>query len=128
MPMKILKGFQFHLSTALVCMIVAGGLMAVNFKTRAHYTAPLYATFGDPVPFLIGDECGWPFVFRTRCTGKWREFKQYVGESVEPVWETTNLTYDVGIAALIILSTAIALESFIHYRRTKNQKPETLKP
>ena len=45
--------FQFHLSTAVVLMFVAGGLMWANMTKSVVMLSRPAESFGWPVPFLI---------------------------------------------------------------------------
>jgi hypothetical protein len=61
------RGFQFHLSTAIVLMFVAGGLVWANVRSRELGTVVVSMGSQHVRTTLYGR--GWPWVFDEWCVG-----------------------------------------------------------
>jgi hypothetical protein len=96
---------QFHLSTAVIMMLLAGGLMWSNTRKRTLETFVLNLR-GHPVAHEYGR--GWPLAYH-----RW-EFEK--DESSQ-----TNLILDGVFCVGVLLAAGIAVEYFI--RRREPQKP-----
>ncbi|HYG77124.1 MAG TPA: hypothetical protein VEK08_19120 [Planctomycetota bacterium] len=103
------RWFQIHLSTAVVLMFVAGGLVCLNLEWNDVYLVPNYFGFG---PLTVWQERGWPFVYWERPS-----LKAACGVPDRFYWETL-------IANVLVVTTALVLtfrlsESLIRRRETR---------
>lgn len=105
--------WQLHLSTAVLLMLVAGGLLALNTK-QSH--CRLNAEWNAFVN-------GWPFVYRFELTDLAPENEL---ESIPYLWDyeaikTLNLILDVVIASVILVSVGSLCEWLIRRREANRQ-------
>lgn len=104
------KRFQLHLSTAIVLMFVAGGLIWANTQTRIIKFIFRNGTF----EFLA---YGWPCIaagkYSNKDTGILRGIK--FGDE-DGKLSHLNLFIDIGAALLILLTTWLVCEWLIRHR------------
>ena len=107
---KIRRWFQIHLSTAIVLMFVAGGLMWLNnvpemLKPIAMEISPngIYGATHEALPRV-----GWPLRIHDKplVTSEMDETSYNYIVSYESYWYLANLT----VAVLILISIALLLE------------------
>lgn len=116
------KRFQIHLSTAIVLMFAAGGLMWANLIPRIAtvvYRFELHGESGFVAP-VESKEYGWPFVHflsyendeHVFHLGDWEGFlaKSNLGT------RKAGLIYDIVIAFAILFSVWLACEWWIRRR------------
>ena len=118
--------FRFHLLTAVLMMVAAGGMLWVNFDKRDSYTLildvePMPA---DEKPAYEIFKQGWPLVWRERSDDGYvpRRRMKRAGTPfyVDPSFAVA-VTINILVAAGIILAAAFVSESLI--RRREGRKP-----
>jgi hypothetical protein len=129
--MFFLKGLQIHLSTALICMIVAGALLGMNVLVRPVYVPPeLKELMNDrpDIPDQLGNERGWPFGYYSEFTKEGAKFLTRPGTDIfdytTPFWRGSYLLLDVAISVAIVAMIAFAFEKRIRSVELKVQKPQ----
>ncbi|MGD0091050.1 MAG: hypothetical protein ABSE73_14120 [Planctomycetota bacterium] len=120
--------FQYHLSTAVVLMFVAGGIMALNWFRGSETGTYTYdvsgAVFGPAIGTL--PQHGWPFRF----TDSRVEYFDVIyevpvpGATMSLPVQTPCISYrwlvaDIAVALTILLATGIALEWRIRRRERR---------
>ena len=112
--------FQIHLSTAIVMMFVAGGLMWANFRMRSLRDDSIYLLGGDESDHSRYYVRGWPVVFLhtkvpTRSEGMFIGApKTYDGE-----WIVDGLIFDPLFAVFVTISVGLVSEFFIRRREAR---------
>lgn len=109
--------FQFHLSTAIILMFVAAGLLWLNLNPPGgeRWLPGFYVGLLEPGYWSVAR--GWPYT----C------WNMYGNERDSHVtWYYGHLTVDVVIAAGILVFVAVVCEWRIRRnQRTTNNKPRT---
>ena len=104
--------FQIHLSTAIVLMFVAGGLMGLNFATW-HGTKVYIMKDGVGTRFVVPTrEYGWPFLEHGEWN--WQGYGHHIENPLAPLWNELSA---LGVTAFAA--------SFMEYliRRREARKP-----
>ena len=122
--------FQIHLSTAIVLMFVASGLMWANFSVNnaellrkidkenqqrqsasKKYINPFY--HDQMIPFDFAQkECGWPI------TAYFCESQIII---LAPEWRLVGVMVDATVALVLLISIAVGSERLV--RRREARKP-----
>ena len=115
------KWFQIHLSTAIVLMFVAGGLIWANMETEScWYPTPLKHPDGSIDP-EYKDVVKSDFVCRTwGWPGLIRIIYEYQKRVVHTDWRTANAYVNILIWAFILFGSAFLMEFAIR-RSGKSQ-------
>jgi hypothetical protein len=96
------RWFQFHLSTAIVLMFAASGLVWVNvveYEFEPQIIRELFSDGHMPV-------CGWPFMY-------WRKYNFVSGKTTEWI----PLLGNIAVAALILAAVATVCEMLIRRKK-----------
>jgi len=104
--------WRIHLSTAIVQMFVAAGLLFANMTPRVEQRPHFLSLFEEQIPYLRG--YGWPWVFFEHVALEGRECGTV---------DTDTALRTFAVNALIICATAILFESWSSHR---SAKPEPL--
>ena len=114
--------FQYHLSTVVVLMFVAGGIMALNWFRQADE----YGVEGPGLDPLIvkSPGYGWPFRFTDFSVVYMIQRAPNSGGIVDIPIVTRRISYswlaaDIAVALAILLGTAMALEWPIRRRERR---------
>jgi len=143
-PEKKRRFFQFHLSTALVLMLIAAILFSIDF--RKHETsdtaAELEWTYGWPLvayqgvrDYVVSDEMETAFLYsgggqlRPLRPGKSSPPPRQpipiqvpkIRQEIIPTWNRTGFAIDLFVAIVVLLAVAVASEWLI--RRREGRKP-----
>ena len=104
---------RLHLSTCILLMFVAGGLVWANLQKRHH---PFIGR-----PDLIGNDCwGWPAPVRDEVyEGNFKAGSWTVAEAFR--WSKLNCVFDVAVGLTLLVAVAFSSEWFI--RRREVRKP-----
>ena len=121
------KRFQFHLSTAIVMMFVAGGLMWMNTSNRGLYEIVGGSAYGPTEIDSYAVSTGWPFIAVLRSGKAFEAEHTSEGYSIDrtPAGESpimidywiASLDTIFGLALLLIL--CLVCESIIFRREGK---------
>jgi hypothetical protein len=107
--------FQYHLSTALVLMLVVGGLMWANMGNQGTDWGRAEDLDTRDIPHYAKHEYGWPLEFYSRCAMYLRDSSDVVVQ-----WNKANLALDVLVAIALVYAVALLLEWRI---RRKERRP-----
>ncbi|HYG78437.1 MAG TPA: hypothetical protein VEK08_25775 [Planctomycetota bacterium] len=102
------RWFQLHLSTCVVLMFVAGGLLWANLVERKQIDSDnrVWAHLGWPIWFTSTFKGGWISIGKPE---RWYEF------------HSTWLVFDVLIGLALLFTVATAIESYL--RRREDRTP-----
>ncbi|MCY3018240.1 MAG: hypothetical protein NTW87_04305 [Planctomycetota bacterium] len=105
---------QFHLSTAIILMFVAGGLLWANMRPFDSY---IVANMLPVKPAELTLAYGFPF-----CYG--RDWVGWVKDDGSHIWDWRygNLVLDILVALAILLATAILCEWLTRRRANPKSK------
>ena len=109
---------QLHLSTCIVLMFVAGGLVWANFQAREN--APTLRHPLGHASFLPYPEYGWP----TTCCNDPLAFEDPRAQVFvsRPNWSPWNLAINLATALAILAAVAFACEWLIRRRAQQRAK------
>jgi hypothetical protein len=104
--------FQFHLSTAIVMMLVAGALLGLNLRRWPHEEEGL-----SRIAYIEADmfDSGWPFVAYEHCDFKGK-LLGVMGGDVWDEWQYAGLMGDALLALAIIVAAGVLCEWLIRRR------------
>ena len=96
--------WQIHLSTAIVLMFVAGGLIWINVQA-----------INEDSEIQIFENRGWPF---------WVYCHIYINTDAREkldarIWSAAHVVFNVLICSVILFATAIFIEYVIHRREAR---------
>ena len=127
-PRKFFR-FQFHLSTAIVMMFVAGGLMWANVSERNNLSARLPASIetrpllhgvlkSDSMIGVVVFSRGWPcntFVSQNKLAvdGQRKTYYQLV---LAKYWSVSGVIVDACIALILLAASCVICEYLIRRR------------
>jgi hypothetical protein len=107
--------WQIHLSTAIVLMLVAGGLTGINVEKRQTLVQ------GEFVQRHM-EFAGWPLPDRT--FSEWDRNTIYIGH-VKTIHQPQNVVMNILIALVVLGVLAVNLEYFIRRRERGRLPAET---
>ncbi len=120
------RWFRFHLSTLIVIMFSAGGIVFLNVGVRyqgaiRETNALTYGQAkGFPFPVMVtGDRVFWASP-REKLLGQGGH-----GSSFAVIWSKANLFLNVLVALVTLALIAFLCERFIRRRQRKQQAPQT---
>jgi hypothetical protein len=99
------RGFQIHLSTAVVLMVAAGGMLSMNLTPRNEKKE------GHPRSLCYG----WP---QDACSIPQESYtipvEPYTVKPGGKAWTSGGVVIDFGAAAAILIVVALMCEAFVH--------------
>jgi hypothetical protein len=112
------KWFQIHLSTAVILVLVAGGLLYVNLSPAHRQGSPLdWPLYADDDDWYYeANDCGWPWILHSDFIAKYP-----AGTSTLAQWNHSNLFLN-SLTALVLLIICAGSSEYLIRRR------ESLKP
>jgi hypothetical protein len=120
--------FQFHLSTAILLMFVAGVLLWANIRTNEHPPAPAEATYRIQNDFRDAwiqwatdsstySSYGWPCAVYSDSLTIDEIEAAFAGTPLKSRWHITSLAVNLGVGFTILLATVFPCEWLIRRRR-----------
>ena len=102
--------FQLHLSTAVVLMFAAGGLIWINAEKRE-----IDVDLGHEI-WMRTHECGWPSVI---WEGEGWSFIRPVGDyRFRPeTWKANGLCWNIAVGLSLLFAIAVSCEILIRLRK-----------
>jgi hypothetical protein len=121
------RWFHIHVSTAVMLMFVAGGLLWANLTPRTVYEDDSGMSILSERPFETAraaiESRGWPYEYYQNRTlkelNKLKLPRSWRGPSGE-FWWKDELLKNLGICICIVVGTATALEYLIRRRGASN--------
>jgi len=118
--------FQFHLSTAVVLMFVAGGLMCANIEGRRGTFYVEAHKDGHEYNKMVAHLYGWPFVLCEYMTEEeCREYNGFADWTIPaPIYCIVVLPLNLVCCLTILASVAVLLEWHIRFKSAKAEPPK----